>query len=284
MKNLIAVLALMIAGQVVQAQTAQPKKVLVVLSSENKITLQNGVVHPTGYFLSELMVPAMALEKAGYQLVFANPKGNAPTMDVVSDKAFWFSGNEEFQEVKRRLALQKDFNQPLTLREVRAQGLEQFAGIFLPGGHAPMEDLLKDQDLGAILKYFHQAQKPTALICHAPIALLSTLDNPEAYEDALARKSEKEMALASQNWIYKGYELTAFSTKEEQQEEVGGDNILGGLVRFYPDEALGFAGAKALVNATKWKSNVRVDRELITGQNPYSDHDLARELIKALNK
>lgn len=40
-------------------------------------------------------------------------------------------------------------------------------------GHAPLEDLKDDKDLGRILLHFHRAQRPTAIICHAPIALLS---------------------------------------------------------------------------------------------------------------
>ena len=40
-------------------------------------------------------------------------------------------------------------------------------------GHAPLEDLKLNKDLGRILLHFHAAQRPTAIICHAPIALLS---------------------------------------------------------------------------------------------------------------
>src|SRR5687768_5730143 len=83
---------------------AEPKKILVVLSSENKITLKDGIVHPTGFFLSELMVPVEALIEAGYEPVFATPKGNRPSMDKVSDSAFWFGGNEaRLREIKNQL-------------------------------------------------------------------------------------------------------------------------------------------------------------------------------------
>ena len=72
-------------------------------------------------------------------------------------------------------------------------------------------------------------------------------------------------------------------TKEEQQEEVGQDNMLGGWVKFYPDEALDVAGGKVLVRAQKWQSNVVHDRELITGQNPFSDQNFAKEFVSALD-
>ena len=53
----------------------------------------------------------------------------------------------------------------------------QFDAIYIPGGHAPMQDLLTDKQLGKVLTAFHKAGKPTALVCHGPIALMSTLPN-----------------------------------------------------------------------------------------------------------
>ena len=39
---------------------------------------------------------------------------------------------------------------------------------------------------------------------------------------------------------------------------------------------------RAVVNAVKWQSNVRVDRELVTGQNPFSDTALAEKFLQLL--
>jgi len=41
-----------------------------------------------------------------------------------------------------------------------------------------MEDLWKDRSLRTVLRHFHANAKPTALICHAPIALLAAMDDP----------------------------------------------------------------------------------------------------------
>lgn len=311
MKKLILTLAL-IAG--FTAQASPTKNVLVVLSSEDKITLRGGATHTTGFFLSELMVPVKALIEAGYIPVFATPKGNAPAMDKVSDQAFWFANETEYREIRELYEAQEGLRRPITLREALQRGVGSFAAILVPGGHAPMEDLLKDRELGRLLRDFHAAKKPTALICHGPIALLATLPDPEAYLAAVSGYSElqaRALALRGQpvqnkalltsletqsaalmrrmnaltaNWIYRDYLLTAFSTKEEQQEEpTGSDNVLGGYVKFYPDEALGFAGGRVVTRATKWQSNVMQDRELITGQNPMSDKEFAKRLVNALN-
>jgi putative intracellular protease/amidase len=276
MKNLIVSLIILFG---IGAQAA-PKKILVVLSSERKITLKDGVVHPTGFFLSELMVPVKGLIEAGYEPVFATPLGNAPVMDKTSDSASWFGGDEKkFLETKNLLRSLSGMTRPFRLSEIRRQDLRQYAGIFIPGGHAPMEDLLVSKDLGALLKYFHRVQKVTALICHGPIALLSALSDPNAFTEEISN-GEKPGA---QKWIYQDYRMTSFSTNEEQQEEPGQDNVLGGFVKFYPDQALYLAGGQLVVGG-KWQSHVVHDRELITAQNPMSDVEFTKVLLEALRE
>ena len=74
--------------------------------------------------------------------------------------------------------------------------------------------------------------------------------------------------------------MTIFSTAEEQQRE---PLEIGGKVLFYPDFALETA-AGAVSVLPPWKSYVLQDRELITGQNPFSDEALLKLLIPALNE
>ncbi|MBI4403127.1 MAG: DJ-1/PfpI family protein [Deltaproteobacteria bacterium] len=271
---------------------------LVVLSSENKITVwadkktKKEVVHPSGFFLSELMVPVQALMNAGYTPVFANPNGNEAIMDATSDKAVYFGGNEKHYRALRTLCVKLGIcgdktlgtKKLSTLSQFRQEGLEHFVGLLVPGGHAPMEDLWKDPDLGHILRYFHSHKKPTALICHGPIALLAALQTPEKFIEALQKGDVAQAAETSKDWPYRNYVMTSFSTKEEQQAEPGQGNALGGFVRFYPDEALDSAGAKVLVRANPWKDNSVEHEELLTAQNPFSDHSFASKLVKMLDK
>ncbi len=74
--------------------------------------------------------------------------------------------------------------------------------------------------------------------------------------------------------------MTIFSTAEEQQRE---PLEIGGKVLFYPDFALRTAGGDVSVVAP-WKSYVLQDRELISGQNPFSDEALLKLLLPALNR
>ena len=74
--------------------------------------------------------------------------------------------------------------------------------------------------------------------------------------------------------------MTIFSTAEEQQRE---PVEIGGKVLFYPDFALETAGGDVSVVAP-WQSYVLHDRELISGQNPFSDEALLKLLIPALSE
>jgi putative intracellular protease/amidase len=110
------------------------------------------------------------------------------------------------------------------------------------------------------------------------------MKDPSSFANALQIKDTAAIQRLSKSWIYSGYTMTVFSTKEEQQEEPGQDNVLGGYLKMYPDEALDFAGGKVLVRAQKWQSNVVRDRELLTGQNPFSDKAFAKTLVEMLEE
>jgi len=254
------VLALGIAAVAPTVASAQSRgKVLVVLSSAHTLDLRDGKTYKTGYYLNELATPLKQIVDAGYTPVFANPKGDTPSMDENSNNKMFFGGDD----AKREDAVKfvdgfAGIKHPMKLATVAAKGTQGYVGLFMPGGHAPMQDLLKDRNLGKILVSFHDTGRPTGIICHASIDKLK------------------------QGWPYAGYKLTVFSNAEEKQLE-GEGKPLGGQVQFYTDEALAKAGADVQI-AEPWKSNVVVDRELITGQQPFSDHALGDALVAKLNQ
>jgi putative intracellular protease/amidase len=275
----MAILAVFTAGRAVDAQETPKPKILVVISSKSSLTLRDGKNYPTGYYLNELTVPVRKLVDRGYEVVFANPAGNAPAMDKRSDSPRYFQNDRAVYESYRQFhdGL-KGLKKPERLSAVIQDGLDQYAAVFFPGGHAPLEDLSQHPDVGKVLNHFHRAGKPTALICHGPIALISTVKDPAAFVRALVNGDSQEAARLASGWPYAGYRMTIFSTAEEQVVESG---HLGGKVRFYPDAALTAAGGKVEI-AKPWTSQVVRDRELITGQNPNSDGQLAEELVKVL--
>jgi putative intracellular protease/amidase len=256
-------------------------KVLVLVSSGHGLPLQDGKVYSgAGYYLNELTVPVRALMKDGYEITFANPKGNTPQLDVNSATAMFFGGDEaKLQDYLKFRDSLTGLKNPARISDVIASGLDQYDAVFVPGGHGPMIDLLDDPDAGTVLRHFHKTSKPTAVLCHGPISLLAALSNASEVVGALKAGDAAGARAKAQDWIYSGYKMTIFSTAEEQQRE---PIEIGGKVLFYPDFALRAAGGDVSVVAP-WKSFVLQDRELISGQNPFSDEALLRLLLAALN-
>jgi putative intracellular protease/amidase len=143
-----------------------------------------------------------------------------------------------------------------------------------------MADLLKDKNLGKILSSFHETGRPTGIVCHGPIVLLSTLPDPDTFISSMIAGDGKANSLAA-GWPYAGYRVTIFSTGEEQALE--GPGGLGGNVQYYPVNALAEAGARVETIAN-WHPNVVVDRELITGQQPMSAPAFGDALVAKLNE
>src|SRR5580704_113538 len=257
-------------------------KVLVLVSSGHGLPLQDGKIYSgAGYYLNELTVPVRALMENGYEITFANPKGNTPQLDVNSATAMFFGGDEaRLQDYLSFRDSLTGLKSPTRISDVIASGLDEYDAVFVPGGHGPMIDLLDDPDAGTVLRHFHKASKPTAVLCHGPISLLAALPNAPEVVGALKVGDAAGAQAKAQDWIYSGYRMTIFSTAEEQQRE---PIEIGGKVLFYPDFALRTAGGNVSV-VDPWKSYVLQDRELISGQNPFSDEALLKLLLPALNE
>ena len=262
--------------------SAQSKgKVLVVMSSANALDLQDGKTYTTGYYLNEFVVPYRKLVEAGYEPVIANPHGDLPVMDANSNNAMFFGGDDAARAAALTYAQSiEQLKHPKTLASVVAEGTSGYVGLFIPGGHAPMADLLKDKNLGTILTSFHDTGRTTGIICHGPIVLLSALPDPDAFIASMIASDGRANSL-TQGWPYAGYRVTIFSTGEEQALE--GPGGLGGNVQYYPVNALAEAGARVETIAN-WHSNVVVDRELITGQQPMTAPEFGDVLVAHLDQ
>lgn len=265
------------------ALNAHAASVLVVLSDADHLDLKDGKVFPTGFYLNELMQPVKRLLDAGHQVTFATPNGLAPTLDKSSDDKMYFNNDVNAWRTHRalldKLRLTSPASSPvISLARAAQRGYGKFDAIYIPGGHAPMQDLLTSPALGQALAAFHAAGKPTALVCHGPIALLSTLPDAPAFTRQLA---ETGHAAAQRDWIYAGYRITVISNAEE--EIAKGLLPKGGAMKFYPQTALEQAGGKYSSNSEPFTSHIVTDRELITGQNPASATAVAQALLERLH-
>ncbi len=276
-------LSLLIASNVgMSAAAGQRGKVLIVMSGAHQLELRDGKKYTTGYYLDELAVPLRRMIDAGYSPVFASPNGEAPSIDPSSNNAMFFEGKDTLlADALKLVHSRKDLEHPRSLAAVLAAGTTEYVGLFIPGGHAPMQDLLKDRDLGRILSAFHQTNRATGVICHGPVALLSAVPDPERFQQAMVAGDFDAAGKLAKGWPYAGYRLTVFSSAEEHKLE-GAASQLGGSVLFYAADALAQAGAH-VDHLALWQSNVVEDRELVSGQQPFSSDAVGAAFVAKLN-
>ncbi|KAL2851125.1 isoprenoid synthase domain-containing protein [Aspergillus pseudoustus] len=250
------------------------KKVLIILSDATSFPLKKPagsdgseskiVGQPTGFFLMELAKPLQKLLDAGHEITFASPKGQEPVPDPNSESLAAFAGNfyerRRENELLERMKRENGFSRPRTLASIGDDELATFAGVFIPGGHAPLSDLGDDRELGRILRFFHRENKPTAAICHGPYALLSTKQAGDG------------------TFAYKGYRITSWSDAEEKVMET----LLGGEVEKV-ESSLRNEGAEMVTGAGEKIGQTTLDRELLTGGNPMAAAQLGDRFVRMIS-
>lgn len=228
--------------------------VLFAVTASPTWTMRDGSTVPSGYWAEELVVPYDILTDAGFTIQIATPGGrSAPVQKYSLDPAMTGSERRSAQLRSRVEELRDTLDHPLALGAVDPDTLD---AVYIPGGTGPMQDLYADGDLGRILNALHDRHATIATACHGTIALLSARDTAGA-------------------WTFDGYHMTGYSNEEEQQ---GGP---GDAAPFTLETRLRQAGADYQAGAP-WTIFVITDRELISGQNPASAAQVARQLAGSL--
>jgi putative intracellular protease/amidase len=229
-------------------------RLLIVLSASDHWTLADGTRHPTGYWAEEFLVPHQAFRDAGLDLELATPGGRAPTVDPMSHEPDRAGGAERAAELRAQLdALADVLAHPRAIEDVDADGLD---AVFLPGGHAPMEDLPGFAPLGRLLTALDGGGRIVAAVCHGPAGLL-----PAAREDG--------------TWQFAGRRMTAFSDEEERMAG------LADRASWLLESRLRERGGDVVVSAP-WQPHTVTDVNLVTGQNPASSGPTASRLLEVL--
>ncbi len=95
--------------------------------------------------------------------MLASPQGGQPPVDPKStESSFQTDLTRRFEAdtaAKAQLAT--------TLR-LDSVSQAEFDAVFYPGGHGPLWDLAEDKSSIGLIESFFAAQKPVALVCHAP--------------------------------------------------------------------------------------------------------------------
>lgn len=223
--------------------------VLFVLTSHDQL---GNTGEKTGFWIEEFATPYYTLTDAGVIVTLASPKGEQPPIDPKSDAPE--NQTESTKRFKQDEALKEKLSLTLKLSDAFA---DEFDAVFFPGGHGPMWDLNKDPDTIRLVQNFYKQNKPVAAVCHGPAALLN------------AKGQDGEL-------LIKGKKVTGFANTEEEAVK------LTDVVPFLLEDALKSAGAE-YSKKEDWQTYTVLDGLLLTGQNPQSSGQVAKDLLKMLN-
>lgn len=224
--------------------------ILMVLTSHDQL---GDTGKKTGFWLEEFAAPYYVLKDAGHTITLASPRGGQPPLDPKSDE-------EDAQtDATRRFKADRDGQAQLAAtKKLSDMNADDFDAVFYPGGHGPLWDLAEDADSKALIEKTLAADKPVALVCHAP-AVLKNVTAPDGSP------------------LVKGRKVTGFTNEEEAA--VG----LTDVVPFLLEDELKRLGGDYSKGGT-FKPYVVTDGLLITGQNPPSSEPAAEALLKALTR
>jgi putative intracellular protease/amidase len=225
-------------------------KVLMVLTSHDQL---GNTGRKTGFWLEELAAPYYAFRDAGAEITLASPRGGRPPLDPKSNEP-------EFQTDETRRFEADATAMAMLSSTVRLAEVDQaeFDTVFYPGGHGPLWDLAEDPASIALIESFLAANKPVALVCHAPGVL-------------------RHVRTPAGRPLVEGRQVTGFANSEE--EAVGLTDVVPFLVE---DELKALGGLYS--KGPDWDAYAVQDGLLVTGQNPHSSAEAAEILLEALKK
>jgi len=229
------------------------KRILMIGADERYLLTDNGTFFSTGNHPVETLLPMYHLDQAGFAFDVATLSGNPVKFE------YWAMPSED-QEVQRFFAkYHPQFKQPLTLSTVTAQGLDNYAAIFVPGGHGALINIPQSKDVGRALEWAAANDRFVISLCHGPAAFLAVGDSD----------------------IYRGYKICAFpDSLDAKTPDIG--YMPGHLTWKFGEKlkALGFE----IVNEDNISGAVHRDRKLITGDSPLAGNALGKLAAQTLLK
>lgn len=240
--------------------------VLILMTKAETLTLLNGTKRASGFWAEEFVVPYERYVGEGYRVDIATIGGQPPTADQGSVSpqviaATRPAGSEDHDDASAHylevIGSMPQLAAPLDVGRLSPEQLSGYDGVYICGGHGAMEDMPHDPGLTRVVRWVLESGTPLAVVCHGQSALLPLRD-PDG------------------QWPLAGYRMTAFSHAEELTTD------LAGRLPFVLQAELERLGARYQRAPAIWDSCVVEDRNLITGQNPYSSTEIADALVRRL--
>lgn len=244
-------------------------KILVLMTKAKSLSLLDGFQHPSGFWAEEFAVPYERFIKEGYEVDVATVGGDAPYPDQGSLSAQTVGAtrpagsadhdDENVSHYRSVIESTEPLKAPKDISALTKEEVADYVGVYVSGGHGAMEDLPNSTAVTRVMRWIIELDKPLAVVCHGQSALLSLRDSHG-------------------NWPFEDYRMTAFSHDEELVTD------MAGKLPFVLQVELERLGVKYEKATQIWGSCVVEDRNLITGQNPYSSTELAETFVQRLAK
>ncbi|MGP4789500.1 DJ-1/PfpI family protein [Psychrobacter sp. 1Y11] len=245
------------------------KKIMMVCTEQQYMTMENGNKFDTGNHPVEMMVPLLHFKQAGFDVDVFTPTGDSVKVEQ------WAMPDKD-EDVKAIYSeYESKLNNPKSIADFVKNDMadsDEYVAIFIPGGHGAMLGLPEDYDLGELLRWGHKNDLFTLAICHGPAALLAAnLESPDSF---------KQDDNANKDFIFKGYKMVAFPTvMDKQMPKIG---YLPGPMPWYFAEKLEDLGVT--ISNKLASGQTHQDRKLISGDGPLAANDFGKMSAKALLK
>ena len=207
----------------------------------------------TGLWLGELVHVYDALAKAGHDVDLTSPRGGKVPLDPLSTSRLFldkltksYLHDDQFMGLLDKTFASNQINPNI------------YTAIYYAGGHGAMWDFPDDSHLLNIAGVIYQNGGVVAAMCHGCAGLLNIK--------------------AGDKFLIYGKRVTGYSWNEEVL--VGRKN----RVPFNLESELRKRGARYSKSLIPFVSHVISDGRLITGQNPQSAKELAKQILFAINK
>jgi len=204
----------------------------------------------SGYWFEELASPYYIMKNAGWDVVIASPKGGAAPRDPMSEEDQWMT------DATRRFADDPEansmVNNTVPLSEIDP---DQFDAVCLIGGIAVMWDFPGNPDLARIIPAIDSKGGVVASVCHGAAGLLP------------AKQPNGAPYVA-------GRAIVSWTDSEERALSLE-DKVPFLLESRLREQGADFQGGENFANV------VRVDGNIVTGQNPMSSAATAYAILGA---
>ncbi|UQS84575.1 type 1 glutamine amidotransferase domain-containing protein [Apilactobacillus apisilvae] len=225
------------------------KKILVVLTNTTRYKGTNGA---TGLWLGEATEFVDIIHQAGYQVDYVSPKGGFVPIDPRSMKYVNKNIMESYET--------GDFQKRALCNSLCPQQInpDDYIAIYYTGGHGVMWDFPNNYELQNIAQKIYNNNGFITSVCHGIAGIFNIKDNNGKY-------------------IIDGHNVTGFTRSEE---------MLAGKLKIVPflNQEIAEKRGAIFKKHRAYKEFVVQDRQIITGQNPFSAKAVAEMLISNLRK